>query len=396
VKTPLPAAQPRRLAAAALAVVLVVLGAWVWLSRQPPAPKPPPPIAVDVATVQRADVPVYLQGLGTVQAFYTVTVTARVDGQIEKVAFKEGQDVRKGALLVQIDPRPYQAALGVAIATRDKDRAQLANAHRDMERYAQLAPEDLASKQTVDTQQALISQLTAQLKGDEAAIDSARTQLDYTTITSPIDGRTGIRLVDPGNIVHAADTTGMVVVTQLEPIAVIFTLPEEAFGQLSAALARSPVAATALARDGSEDLDTGTVELIDNQIDQTTGTIRIKAILPNKQRRLWPGEFVNMRILTEMQHQVLTIPSAALERGPDGMFTYVVQPDSTVTVAPLVAGVQNGNTVVIEKGLEAGQRVVVSNQFRLQPGSHVRANTPPATGAKLARSGAGADGEPAP
>jgi membrane fusion protein, multidrug efflux system len=395
VKTPLPAVQPRRLAAAALAV-LVVLGAWYWLSRKPPAPKPPPPIAVDMATVQRADVPVYLEGLGTVQAFYTVTVTARVDGQIEKVAFKEGQDVKKGALLVQIDPRPYQAALGVAVATRDRDRAQLANAHRDMDRYAQLAPEDLASKQTVDTQRALIAQLIAQVKGDEAAIDNARTQLDYTTITSPIDGRTGIRLVDPGNIVHAADTTGMVVVTQLEPIAVIFTLPEEAFGQLSAALARGPVAATALARQGSEELDTGTVELIDNQIDQTTGTIRVKAILPNQQRRLWPGEFVNVRVLTQTEHQVLTVPATALERGPDGMFTYVVQPDSTIAVAPLVAGVQNGNTVVIEKGLEAGQRVVVSNQYRLQPGSHVRANTPRSASAKLAKGSDGTGAEPAP
>jgi membrane fusion protein, multidrug efflux system len=187
-----------------------------------------------------------------------------------------------------------------------------------------------------------------------------------------------------------------VVVTQLEPIAVIFTLPEEAFGQLSAALARGSVVATALARDGSVELDSGTVELIDNQIDQTTGTIRIKAILPNRQRRLWPGEFVNVRVLTEMQHQVLTVPSAALERGPDGMFTYVVQPDSTIKVAPLVAGVQNGNTVVIEKGLEAGQRVVVSNQFRLQPGSHIRANTPRAAGAQLARTGQGSGAEPAP
>ena len=394
-KPPLTTMPPRRLAAAALAV-LVVLGGWYWLSRKPPAAKPPPPIAVDMATVQRADVPVYLFGLGTVQAFYTVTVTARVDGQIEKVAFREGQEVKKGALLVQIDPRPYQAALGVAIATRDRDRAQLANARRDMDRYAELAPEDLASKQTVDTQRALISQLTAQVKGDEAAIDNARTQLDYTTITSPIDGRTGIRLVDPGNIVRAADTTGMVVVTQLEPIAVIFTLPEESFGQLSAALARGPVAATAMARDGSVELDTGTVELIDNEIDQTTGTIRIKAILPNRQRRLWPGEFVNVRILTEMQHQVLTVPSAALERGPDGMFTYVLQPDSTIAVAPLVTGVQNGNTVVIEKGLEAGQKVVVSNQYRLQPGSRVRPNAPGSAGAKLAKDGNSGSGEPAP
>jgi membrane fusion protein, multidrug efflux system len=391
VKTPRATVQPRRLAAAALAVVLVVLGAGYWLGRKPPPAKPPTPIAVDLATVQRADVPVYLFGLGTVQAFYTVTVTARVDGQIEKVAFREGQDVKKGALLVQIDPRPYQAALGVAVATRDRDRAQLANARRDLDRYALLAPEDLASKQTVDTQRALISQLTAQLKGDEAAIDNARTQLDYTTITSPIDGRTGIRLVDPGNIVHAADTTGMVVVTQLEPISIIFTLPEEQFEQLSRALSNGTVTATALSRDDKEELDQGTVELIDNQIDQTTGTIRIKAILPNKQRRLWPGQFVNVRVMTEMQRQVLTIPASALERGPDGQFTYVVQPDSTIKVAAITAGEQTGDIVVVEKGLQAGDKVVASNQYRLQPGSLIRANGP-----NVAKSGAEGAAEPAP
>jgi multidrug efflux system membrane fusion protein len=348
-----------------------------------------------MATVQRADVPVYLEGLGTVQAFYTVTVTARVDGQIDKVAFTEGQDVKKGTLLVQIDPRPYQAALGIAVATRAKDQALLANAQRDMERYTVLAPEDLASKQTVDTQRALIAQLIAQVKGDEAAIDNARTQLDYTRITSPIDGRTGIRLIDPGNIVHASDTAGMVVVTQLEPISVIFTLPEEQFAQLSGALARGTVQATALSREGKAELDTGTVSLIDNQIDQTTGTIRVKATLPNKQRRLWPGEFVDVRVLTQVRSQVLTIPASALERGPDGLFTYVVQPDSTIAVAPLSVGEQNGDTVVIEKGLAAGQRVVASNQYRLQPGSRVSANPARANAAQVARAGDGA-GEPAP
>ena len=367
----------RKLRLPATALVVVLLGGCA--KKEPP--KPPPAIAVDVATAQLADVPVYLSGLGTVQAFYTVTVTARVDGQIEKVAFTEGQDVKKGALLVQIDPRPYQAALGVAIATRDKDRAQLENAHRDMERYSVLAPEDLASKQTVDTQKALVAQLAAQIKGDDAAIDNARTQLDYTSITSPIDGRTGIRLVDPGNNVHAADTTGMVVVTQLEPISVIFTLPEEKFAQLSDALARGTVEVSAMSRDGTREFDRGTVALIDNQIDQTTGTIRVKATLPNKQRLLWPGEFVSMRVLTQVQRQVLTIPVSALERGPDGLFTYLVKPDSTIEVAQLTVGEQVGGSAVIEKGLKVGDKVVASNQYRLQPGSHIRANTAkPATG----------------
>jgi multidrug efflux system membrane fusion protein len=381
--------RPRdpRLVGAAAALIVVAVLAWHWVAGWlGPAVAPrPTAVAVDVETVRRADVPVYLEGLGTVQAFYTVTVTARVDGQIQRVAFREGQHVSKGALLVQIDPRPYQAALGVAIATRDKDQALLANARLDMERYEQLAPEDLASKQTVDTQRALIAQLTAQVKGDAAAVDNARTQLDYTTITSPIDGRTGIRRVDPGNIVHASDTAGMVVVTQLEPIAVMLSLPEESFGELSAALQRGPVTATALSRDDRNVLDTGTVELIDNEIDQTTGTIRVKAILPNREQRLWPGQFVNVRLLTQTRHQVLTIPATALERGPDGTFTYVVQPDSTVAVAPLTVGEQTGDIVVVEQGIGAGQQVVTSNQYRLQPGALVRANAPEAARVQGAR-----------
>jgi membrane fusion protein, multidrug efflux system len=371
---------------AAVALVLVLL-VWYWIAAalRPKVVRKPTPVAVDVVRVRRADVPVTLEGLGTVQAFYTVTVTARVDGQIEKVAFKEGQDVKKGDLLVQIDPRPYQAALGVAIATRDKDKAQLANAHLDMDRYAALAPEDLASKQTVDTQRALIAQLTAQVKADEAAIDNARTNLDYTTIASPIDGRTGIRLIDPGNIVHGTATTGMVVVTQLEPIAIIVSLPEENFGELNEALQRGTVTATALSRDDQEVLDTGHVELIDNQIDQTTGTIRVKCILPNQQRRLWPGEFVNVRVLTQIRHQVLTIPASALERGPEGTFTYVVRPDSTVAVTPITTLEQTGDIVVVAKGVSEGEPVVSSNQYRLQSGTLVRANplasagTPPGT-----------------
>jgi multidrug efflux system membrane fusion protein len=368
--------KQRRLIIAALAV-LVLLGAWLWLRpKSTNANKGPPVIAVDVATVQAADVPVYAEGLGTVQAFYTVTVTARVDGQVDRIGFQEGQEVKKGALLAQIDPRPFQAALGVAIATRDKDHAQLQNAHLDMDRYELLAPEDLASKQTVDTQKALIAQLGAQVKGDDAAIDNARTQLDYTTIRSPIDGRTGIRLVDPGNIVHATDTSGIVVVTQLEPISVIFSLPEESFSQVNAALQRGAVEAIALSRDRNEELDRGTLALIDNQIDQTTGTLRLKATLPNKQHHLWPGQFVNMRVLTQVQHQVLTMPAGALERGPDGLFTYLVTADSTVTVAPVTIGEQNNELVVVQKGLKAGDKVVASNQYRLQPGSHIRPNAP--------------------
>ena len=371
---------PRGTLAAAAALIVVAALAWHWIGAwlHPAKEVKSTPVAVDVAVVRRADVPVQQEGLGTVQAFYTVTVRTRVDGQIDKVAFKEGQHVKKGDLLVQMDPRPFQAALGIAVATRAKDEALLANARRDMERYEELAPEELASKQTVDTQRALIAQLTAQVKGDEASVDNARTQLDYTTITSPIEGRTGVRLVDPGNIVHATDTTGMVVVTQLQPIAVMLSLPEESFEDLAAALQRGPVTASALSRDDKDVLDTGTVELIDNQIDQTTGTIRVKAIMPNPNQRLWPGQFVNVRLLTQTRHQVLTIPAAALERGPEGTFAYVVRPDSTVGMAPLTVGEQAGDLVVVEKGLDAGQQVVTSNQYRLQPGAAVHVNGPAA------------------
>jgi multidrug efflux system membrane fusion protein len=368
--------KPRTLLVWGAAALVLVLG-WLWLKpKAKDGSKGPPAVAVDVATATAQDVPVYAEGLGTVQAYYTVQVTARVDGQVEKVAFTEGQDVKKGALLVQVDARPFQATLEGAVAARDKDKATLANAHLDMDRYQLLAPDDLASKQTVDTQKALIAQLGAQIKGDEAAIDSARTQLDYTTIRSPIDGRTGIRQVDPGNIVHGANSTNIVVVTQLEPISVIFSLPEEQFAQVSAALHRGPVQVMALSRDRNEKLDTGTLELIDNQIDQTTGTLRLKATLPNKDRHLWPGQFVDMQVLTEVENQALTIPESALERGPDGLYAYLVGPDSKVSVAQLTTGVTHEGRVVVAKGLKAGDQVVTSNQYRVQPGTLIKANPP--------------------
>lgn len=336
----------------------------------------PPGVAVDIAVVARHDVPGYLQGLGTVQAYYTVKVTARVDGQLDKVAFVEGETLRKGQLLAQIDPRPFQAALDQALAQRAKDEAMLTNSQRDLDRYMQLAPQDLASKQTVDTQHAAVSQATAQLKGDDATIESARTQLSYTTITAPIDGRTGIRQVDPGNIVHASDTGGIVVMTQIQPISVMFTLPEDAVPQMTEALSRGTVAVSALARDDGTVLDSGTVALLDNQIDQTTGTIRIKATFPNAKQRLWPGEFVTARVLVMTHKQALTIPAAGLQRGPNGMFAYIVKPDSTVEVRPVKVTLVDENTVLVDEGLAPGDRIVVSNLYRLESGIKVRINAP--------------------
>ncbi len=341
----------------------------------------PQGIAVETALAGRTDVPVYLEGLGTVQAFYTVTVTARVDGELQKVGFVEGQTLKEGDLIGQIDPRPFQAALDQSIAAHDKDVAQLASAKADLDRYELLAPQNLASKQTLDSQHALVAQLQAQIKGDQANIDNARTQLGYTTIVSPIQGKTGIRRVDPGNNVHATDTGGIVVVTQVQPISCIFTLPEEALPTLNRALEGGKVGVTAMSRDGKTELDQGVIALVDNQIDQSTGTIRVKATFPNPHDALWPGEFINARVLVRTERNALTVPSNAIQRGPNGMFTYVVKADSTVEARPLKVGDESGTLTVITDGLKDGEQVVLSNQYRLQPGAHVRSVTtaPPAS-----------------
>ena len=365
--------QKRALTGIALAVLLLI-GWRVALHKPADAASrnTPQAIAVDMAAVGHTDVPIYLQGLGTVQAFYTVTVTARVDGEIQKIGFTEGQTVHKGDLLAQIDPRPNQAAYAQAVATKAKDAAQLANAKLDLERYTLLQPQDLASKQTVDTAHANVDQLTAQVQVDQALVDNARTQLDYTRITSPIDGRTGMRLIDPGNIVHAAGTNGIVVVTQVQPISVVFTLPEESLSTVGEALAAGPVQVTTLARDGNSVLDEGTLTLIDNQIDQATGTARLKATFSNKRNTLWPGQYVNARVLVRTERNVLALPTTAVQLGPNGPFTYVVKPDSTVEVRQLTIGDESGGLTVVKTGLALNERVVTSNQYRLQAGVHVR------------------------
>jgi membrane fusion protein, multidrug efflux system len=281
--------------------------------------------------------------------------------------------VHKGDLLAQIDPRPNQAAFDQAVAIKIKDEAQLANAKRDFERYTKLQPQDLASKQTVDTQRALVDQLAAQLKVDQAVIDNARTQLEYTRITSPITGRTGIRLVDPGNIVHGANSTGIVVVTQVQPISVVFTLPEEEVGRVGEALSAGTVKVTTVSRDGGRPLDEGTLTLIDNQIDQSTGSARLKATFDNAHNTLWPGQYVDARVLVRTERNALTVPDAAVQLGPQGPFTYVVKADSTVEVRPLRVSNSSGGLTIITQGLTAGERVVTSNQYRLQAGVHVHA-----------------------
>ncbi len=358
------------------AVAVLLIGGIVWYTHQPvsaaTAPARPEAVAVHTAVAARSNVPVYLVGLGTVQAFYTATMTARVDGELDSVNFTEGQHVNKGQVLAQIDPRPYRAALDQATATEAKDAAQLESAKTDLARYMVLAPQNLTSKQTVDDQRALVAQLTAQVQIDRAVIDNARTQLAYTTIVAPFSGRTGIRLIDPGNNVHATNTTGIVVLTQMQPISVVFTLPEDDLMQINQSLAVGPVSVTALSQDGKTQLDVGKLTVVDNQIDPTTGTMRLKATFPNPHNTLWPGEFVNVQVLTAQERGVVTIPTAAVQEGPDGPFTYVVTADSTVEVRALKLGEQSGDLTVIVSGLAAGERVVTSNQFRLQPGARVQ------------------------
>ena len=366
---------------AVLVLAIVAVVAWRMVGNKAPTPVAAPPSAIPVqaANAGRQDVPVYLLGLGTVQAFNTVTVTARVDGQLDKIGFVEGQEVKKGDVIAQIDPRPYKAQLDMATAKKAQDQAQLANTEHDLERYTTLSAGNYTSKQTLDTTRAQVAQLNAQIQGDQAAIDSAKTQLDYTTITSPIDGRTGIRQIDEGNIVRAASNNGIVVITQLHPISVIFTLPEDDLASVSEAMAHGPVVVDALSRDNKITLDRGTIALIDNQIDQSTGTIRLRANFPNPNDTMWPGEFVNARVLARVAASALTIPSAAVQRGTNGFYTWVLKSDSTVDLRPLDLGEDNGTIAIVKSGVNDGDQVVTAGQYRLQPGSHVQIQAPAAS-----------------
>jgi membrane fusion protein, multidrug efflux system len=320
------------------------------------------------AAARVADMPVYLNGVGTARARNTVTVRPQVDGRILSIKFREGQEVKRGDVLALIDPVTYQAQLDQAKAKKALDEAQLANAQRDLARYAQLAANVVAQK-TIDTQRALVDQLTAQIKLDEAAIANAQAYLDYTTIVAPIDGRTGIRMVDEGNLVRASDV-GIVIITEIKPIAVIFTLPQQQLAQINAAQARGPVTVEALDADGKTALDRGSLQVVDNQVDQTTGTVRMKAEFPNASLQLWPGQFVNVRILTETLGNVVVIPTPAVQRGPNGTFAYVVQ-DDRVGLRPITVGLQTETTAVVLKGIAAAERVVTTGFSRLKDGARV-------------------------
>ena len=348
------------------------------VGQAPPAATPPaagpPGIPVTIAAAVRKDMPVLLRNIGAVQAYQTVLLRARIDGTLDQVFFDEGQEVKRGDKLAQIDPRPYQAALDQALAKKAQDEAQLANAKLDLARSLELVKSQAAAQQTLDTRQAAVRALEAQVRADEAAASAARVNVDYTNITAPFDGRVGLRMIDPGNVVRAADPAGVGIVTlsQIHPIAVVFNLPQDALPGIQAGMAKGKLTVFAYAGDDRTLLTTGELLTVDNAIDATTGTIKLKARFTNADNRLWPGQFVNIHLETDVQKGVMTVPSIAVQRGPNSsLFVYVAKPDSTAAMTPVKMGMDDGKTAVIMSGIEDGAQVVVNGQSRLQNGARV-------------------------
>src|ERR1700738_956442 len=329
----------------------------------------PPAVRVTIAPAEKADFPVYLTGLGTVQGFNTVLVRTRIDGQIDKVAFKEGQIVKGGDLLVEIDPRPFQAALDQAKAKKAQDEANLANANLDLQRFTRLG--EFATKQQTDTQRSTVAQLTAQIAADEAAIFNAQTQLDYTQVKAPISGVAGLRQVDLGNIVNAATQTGIVTITQIEPIAVIFTAPEEQLPYINEAQAVSPLKVIAITTDGKKPLAEGKLSVVNNQVDTTSGTIRLKAVFDNKNHALWPGQSVSTRLLVRTLKDATVVPDDAIQHSTDGLYAYTVNPDNKAEVHKVKVSQSIDGRSVVDEGLSPGQQVITGGQFKVQPGTLV-------------------------
>jgi len=333
------------------------------------------PVPVLVATAVKADVPVYLDAVGTAKALNTVTVRPQVDGKLLSVNFNEGQDVKKGDVVARIDPTTFQAALDQAVAKKAQDEAQLANARIDLDRYEKLAATNSINRQQADTQKALVAQLTAQVQSDQAAIENAQAVLNYTAIVAPIDGRTGIRQVDEGNIVHASDSTGIVVITQVKPISVLFNLPQQNLDQVNTAFAKNPIQVDALKSDDDSVIDHGKLAVVDNQVDPTTGTVKIKAEFPNANLQLWPGQFVNVRVLIDTLKQVVVIPTGAVQRGPNGTFVFVIDKDNKAKMSPVTIIKQDEVQAVVSKGVTPPERVVITGFARLTDGSEVSVAT---------------------
>jgi len=359
-----------------LFVVCSILASTSSSKAQQASSQPSTAVPVSVTKVEREDVPVWLSGLGTVQPLNTVTVRARVDGTLMQVPVTEGQVVKQGTLLAVIDPRPYQAVLDQAIAKKAQNEAQLSNAKLDLQRYSSLARQDFASHQQVDTQKMQVDNFTAALKGDEATIEAAQLNLSYCYILAPFEGRLGLRTVDPGNLVHATDANGIMTIAQIRPIAVVFTLPQRELPGIVEEMAGGAVTVTAWSGAQGQELARGTLLTPDNAIDTTTGTIRLKATFPNDDNKLWPGQFVDARLLLRTERQVVAVPARAVQHGLTDVYVYVVKPDSTVHRQPIEA-VDRGPTMVITKGLEPGQTIVLDGQSRLQEGMLVAASTAP-------------------
>ncbi|UGX98191.1 efflux RND transporter periplasmic adaptor subunit [Bradyrhizobium barranii subsp. barranii] len=333
--------------------------------------RPDLPVPVLAATPRIQDVPVYLDGVGAIRALNTVTVRSQVDGKLIAVKFTEGQDVKKGDVLGEIDPALYQATYDQAVAKKAQDEAQLANQRIDLTRYEQLAASNAGSKQQADTQRALVAQTEALVKADQAAIDNAAATLSYTKIVAPLSGRAGLRQVDQGNIIHAADATGLLVITQLQPIAVWFSLPQQQIMRVNAAASKGTLAVDVFGNDGITVIDTGKLTGIDNQVDQTTGTLKLKAEFPNANYQLWPGQFVNVRLKVETLMQALVVPTAAVQRGPIGTFSYVIGEDNVVSAKPVTVTQQNEHDAVIASGLSPTDKVVTTGFANLSDGSKV-------------------------
>jgi multidrug efflux system membrane fusion protein len=327
------------------------------------------PVRVTVAPVEKADFPVYLTGLGTVQGFNTVVVRSRVDGQIDQIAFKEGQLVNQGDLLVEIDPRPFQAALAQAKAKKAQDEANLANANLDLQRFTKLG--EFATRQQTDTQRSTVAQLTAQIAADDAAISNAQTQLDYTTIKAPISGIAGLRQVDVGNIVNASTQTGIVTIAQIEPIAVVFTAPEEQLPYINEGQSIQPLKVIAITTDGKKPLAEGTLAVINNQVDSTSGTIRLKAVFDNKNHALWPGQSVSTRLLTKTLKDATVVPDDAIQHSTDGLYAYIVNQENRAELRKVRISQSIDGRSVVDEGLSPGQQVITSGQFKVQPGTLV-------------------------